>query len=165
MRDQPAGTCAERARISSRSRRRTRLRTTADPIRLGVEYATCTAFTGGSKDARMAKAPTRCARIPRNGEKPRRRGIRAITPTNGRDPCRVVISRRLDHPWSSSACENRASWHDDACWVEMYVSRLSPDVTYKAIGSNAVKARGGRQPPQRALTTVADRDLVQIRTM
>jgi hypothetical protein len=63
--------------------------------------------------------------------------MRPITPTNERDPCRVATSRRRDHLWSSSACEIRASWHDDAYWVEMYVSRLSPDVTFKAIGSNA----------------------------
>lgn len=139
---QPCGNRWARARMSSRNRRRIRFRTTAEPIRFGVENTTCTASTVGSSEARIDNPPSRWSRDRRNGVKPRRRGIRAITPTNGRDPCRVATSRRLDQPWSSSAYENHAFWHDDACWVEMYVSRLSPDVTYKAIGSNTLQARG-----------------------
>jgi hypothetical protein len=70
--------------------------------------------------------------------------MRPITPTVGRDPWRAVTSRRRDHLWSSSACETRVSLHDDACWVGTFVSRLTPDVTYKAIGSNGLKTRGVR---------------------
>ena len=138
----PCGSRSARARINSRSRRRTRLRSTADPMRLGVENATRTAPAAGSGTARTDIDDSRTTRLERNGAKPTRRGMRPITPTNGRDPWRVETSRRNDHPWSSSACEIRAFSHDDAYWVEMYVSRLSPDVTFKAIGSNSLKARG-----------------------
>ena len=133
----PCGSRSARARISSRKRRRIRLRSTAEPIRFGVEKATRTPPAAGSVTKRNDNEDSRTTRLARNGAKPTRLGMRPITPTNERDPCRVATSRRRDHLWSSSACEIRASWHDDAYWVEMYVSRLSPDVTFKAIGSNA----------------------------
>ena len=136
---QPAGRPLARARISSRNRRRTRFRTTAEPMRLGVANATQTPPAAGSTATRRPSAPSRMRRHPWNGAKPRRRGIRLITPTNGRDPWHGATSERRDHPWSSSACEIHAFWHADAYWVEMYVSRLSPDVTFKAIGSNALR--------------------------
>jgi len=147
---QPSGIDAARARNASRSWRRSRLRTTAEPMRRGVEHATRTAPAAGSGTARSASPPSRTARTVRNRSKPSRRGMRPITPTDGRDPWRVATARRRDHPWSSSACETRVSWHDDACWAGMFVSRLSPDVTYKAIGSNMFKARGVRRASQRA---------------
>ena len=111
-------------------------------MRLGVEKATRTPPAAPSATNRNEKHSSRTTRPLRNGVKPTRRGMRPITPTNGRDPWSGATSRRHDHPWSSSAYEIRAFSHDDACWVEMYVSRLSPDVTYKAIGSNSVQARG-----------------------
>ena len=146
---QPSGIDAARARNASRSWRRSRLRTTAEPMRRGVENATRTVPAAGSGTARSARPPSRTARTVRNRSKPSRRGMRPITPTDGRDPWRVATSRRRDHLWSSSACETRVSWHDDACWAGMFVSRLSPDVTYKAIGSNVLKARGVRRASQR----------------
>ena len=122
---------------------------TADPIRFGVENAIRTPAAAGSYETRNDIEASRMARAPRNGANPTRRGIRPITPTVGRDPLSVGTSERHDRPWSSFAYENHAFSHDDACWVEMYVSRLSPDVTYKAIGSNTIKARGVRVVPQR----------------
>jgi len=75
--------------------------------------------------------------------------MRWITPTNGRDPWSVATSRWLDQTWSSFACENHVFLHDDAYWVEMYVSRLSPDVTFKAFGSNSLQARAAIERSQR----------------
>lgn len=75
--------------------------------------------------------------------------MRSITPTNGRDPWSGATSRRRDQLGSSSACEIRVSLHDDAYWVGMYVSRLSPDVTFKAIGSNVLQARAVDERSQR----------------
>ena len=153
---QPLGNRAARARINSRTWRRRRLRTTADPMRRGVENATRTPPAAGSRAIRRDSESSRTTRLRWNGLKPLRRGMRPITPTNGRDPWSGATSRRRDHPWSSSACEIRAFLHADACWVGRYVSRLSPDVTYKAIGSNALQARGVCEPRQRRLTGIND---------
>ena len=150
----PLGRRSARARIHSRSWRRTRFRTTAVPIRFGVEKATRTPPAALSSTTRTLSPWSRIAREPAKRAKPTRRGIRPITPTNERDPWSGAISARRDQLWSSSAYEIRVSLHGDAYWVEMYVSRLSPDVTFKAIGSNVLQARAVGGWSQRSSNTV-----------
>ena len=145
----PLGRRSARARMHSRSWRRTRFRTTAVPIRFGVEKATRTPPAASSSTTRTLSPWSRIAREPAKRAKPTRRGIRPITPTNERDPWSGAISARRDQLWSSSAYEIRVSLHGDAYWVEMYVSRLSPDVTFKAIGSNVLQARAVDERSQR----------------
>lgn len=61
---QPRGRVAASACMSARTWRRTRLRTTAGPIRRGVENATCTPVVELSGTIRTVKMPSRIGRMP-----------------------------------------------------------------------------------------------------
>ena len=86
MRYQPRGKVGAWACINARTWRRTRLRTTADPIRFGVANATCTPAAEESGTMRTVKIPSRVGRMPWKRANPRRRGIRLITPKDVHGP-------------------------------------------------------------------------------
>ena len=156
---EPAGTSSMRVRMRWRSRRLTRLRSTAGPDRLGSRRnrRTCVRRfrTGPAPHGRRGSgwtplAPRRTVRgSPRRCACGGRAASNGLRPTAWRDPCGGAT------PGSSGrrgcACEggSRASWHDDGCSAGTYA--CSRDVSSRVIGDRGPESGvdGHRSPTTR----------------
>jgi hypothetical protein len=129
IRYQPAGNCGagDGAINTARSRRRSRLRTTDEPM----ARPTANATRGGEADGSLRKlhqrTPARARRPSRdNRAKTSRSRMRQIKPTACGGPWHGGPSGRPDPPGCSSGGESRASWHDDDCSAGRCASRNPP---------------------------------------
>jgi hypothetical protein len=157
IRYSPAGNVPadDAASNMARSRRRTRLRTTAGPsarpkanaTRGGVE------LPGGSRMNVHHRTPAR-ARCPSAVRRvnARRSRMRQIKPTDGDGPWRVATSARRDPPGCSSGDGNRASWHGGGCWVGRCASRSPPRAARGSIPVDR-NVRNGATPQRRYART------------
>ena len=145
MSKSPGGTSQPRS--TARSRRRTKLRWTADPMARPMAKATCGGITSESgtnehqSGSIRTRTPSRLRRM-----KASRSRIGSIKPTDGFDPWHGGTSARRDRRGCSCAHENHACGLVDGCWADRYASRGSPDTSRC---SNHEPCREPRGPPAR----------------
>ena len=130
----------------ARSRRRTRLRTTAGPRARPSANATRggVAMPGGSRMYVHHSTPAR-ARWPSAAKRAnaRRSRMRQIKPTDGGGPWRGVTSARPGRRGCSSGGGSRASWPGDGCWVGRCASRSPPRAAHGSTYGSTLNVRNG----------------------
>jgi len=132
----PGGT--SQSRSSARSRRRNRLRWTADPVARPMAKATCggTTSESGTNEHQSGSIRTRTPSRRRRMNASRSR-IRSIKPTDGRGPWRDGTSARRGPRECSCAHGNRVCGLGGGCWADRYASRRSPDTSRCRITNHA----------------------------
>lgn len=128
MSTSPGGT--SQSRSIARSRRRSRLRWTADPVARPMAKATCggTTSESGTNEHQSGSTRTRTPSRRRRMNASRSR-IRSIKPTDGLGPWRDGTSARRGRPGCSYAHGNRVCALGGGCWADRYASRRSPDTS------------------------------------
>lgn len=115
---------------AARKRRRTRLRTTAVPVRRPTAKATRQRSSWGDGRKRTLTGPDRprwpCS-LTASMVRRSRRG--AIRPTGGLDPCDAGCAARRGRLESTSACETRGASSVGGRWAGRCASRLSSSGT------------------------------------
>jgi hypothetical protein len=128
MSNSPGGT--SHSRRSTRSRRRSRLRWTAEPVARPIAKATWggTTSESGTNEHQSGSIRTRTPSRRRRMNASRWR-IRSIKPTDGRGPWRDGTSARRGRRGCSCARGTRVYGIGGGCWADRYASRVSPDTS------------------------------------
>jgi len=124
-----AGSCRARSTNADRTRRRTRLRVTAPPVRRPNAQASRGGrggSAGSSGSTRIQIGPERTRRPPwRRATNVDRSEMRPIRPTACSVPCDGVPSPRHGRRGPPCDAGSRGGGHDGGCWAEMCASRNS----------------------------------------